>query len=261
MLGRVSSSSTGSSPHSDGDEETPVTHDGTAADVLLTLVDTDAAIDRAEYRREVLPARDRLASASAVLTAWEQRRGELRDGCAAAEAAIAESESIGATCDAEQAALTAKLRTVIAPREAEALQNELAQVAQRRSDADDAGLAALDRHGELDAALSELVAAEADLRAECSAADEELRSAEAEIDAEMDVLQQRRLATRGELADNVLARYDRLRAQLGVAAARLVGSRCDGCHLDMSQAELDEVRHAPADDFPDCPQCGRLLVR
>jgi predicted nucleic acid-binding Zn-ribbon protein len=46
-----------------------------------------------------------------------------------------------------------------------------------------------------------------------------------------------------------------------VAAAALNGSRCEGCHLDLSAAELDEVRAvARAGDVADCPQCGRLLV-
>ncbi len=58
-----------------------------------------------------------------------------------------------------------------------------------------------------------------------------------------------------------MTRYDPLRAKLGVAAARLVGARCEGCHLDLSAAELDTVRRAPAEEIPDCPQCGRLLVR
>jgi uncharacterized protein len=59
----------------------------------------------------------------------------------------------------------------------------------------------------------------------------------------------------------MLARYDRLRGQLGVAVARLVGHRCDGCHLDLSPGEVDIVKDAPADELAECPQCNRLLVR
>ncbi len=55
-----------------------------------------------------------------------------------------------------------------------------------------------------------------------------------------------------------LDRYERLRARLGgVAVARLDGNRCGGCHLDLSTAELADVR---AVELADCPQCGRMLV-
>ena len=60
----------------------------------------------------------------------------------------------------------------------------------------------------------------------------------------------------------LLARYDALRAQLGgVAVARLVGGRCDGCHLALAQAALERIRLAPPDELVECEECGRLLVR
>jgi predicted nucleic acid-binding Zn-ribbon protein len=59
----------------------------------------------------------------------------------------------------------------------------------------------------------------------------------------------------------MLERYERLRTRLGgIAVARLEGTRCGGCHLDLSTAERDEVRTVPEGQFADCPQCGRLLV-
>ena len=58
-----------------------------------------------------------------------------------------------------------------------------------------------------------------------------------------------------------LKRYDRLRQQHLIAAATLSGSRCDGCHLDLSPAEVDIVKdHAAKGGLADCPQCGRLLA-
>jgi predicted nucleic acid-binding Zn-ribbon protein len=45
-----------------------------------------------------------------------------------------------------------------------------------------------------------------------------------------------------------------------VAVARLDGPRCTGCNLDLSTAEVDDVRSVGAGEFADCPNCGRLLV-
>jgi predicted nucleic acid-binding Zn-ribbon protein len=47
-----------------------------------------------------------------------------------------------------------------------------------------------------------------------------------------------------------------------VAAAALVGARCEGCHLDLSAGEVDVVKAAAAGNagVTECPNCGRLLV-
>jgi predicted nucleic acid-binding Zn-ribbon protein len=56
-------------------------------------------------------------------------------------------------------------------------------------------------------------------------------------------------------------RYEQLRARHGgVAIARLEGSRCGGCHLDLSTAELNELRSLGSGELAECPNCGRLLV-
>ena len=63
------------------------------------------------------------------------------------------------------------------------------------------------------------------------------------------------------LDPGVLTEYERRRARFGgVAVAKLDGSRCGGCFLDLSTVELAAVRATPPGDYADCPQCGRMLV-
>ena len=88
-----------------------------------------------------------------------------------------------------------------------------------------------------------------------------LSGVEAAIDAEVAAAAAARAELAGRLDTAMLDRYDRLRTRHGgVAVARLEGSRCGGCHLDLSTAEAAEVRAAEPGAFADCPQCGRLLV-
>jgi uncharacterized protein len=89
-----------------------------------------------------------------------------------------------------------------------------------------------------------------------------LDAAETEIDAEIEqVTAQRAEAVAGIPAD-LLAAYERLRTRLGgVGAARLVGSRCGGCHLTLPATELDRLRRGGPDALVFCDQCGRILVR
>ena len=67
----------------------------------------------------------------------------------------------------------------------------------------------------------------------------------------------RRRSCRAALAD----RYETLRARLkGTGAARLVGSHCDGCHLELSSVEVEKIRALPPGEVATCEQCGRILV-
>jgi uncharacterized protein len=66
---------------------------------------------------------------------------------------------------------------------------------------------------------------------------------------------------RAEIDDVHLATYDRKRAAFGVAVASLVGKQCQGCHLELSAAEIDTVKDEAAETgVADCPDCGRLLI-
>ena len=42
--------------------------------------------------------------------------------------------------------------------------------------------------------------------------------------------------------------------------ARLVGSHCDGCHLELSSVEVEKIRALPPGEVATCEQCGRILV-
>jgi len=232
-----------------------------AAEALLELQRIDTGADQLRHRREHLDERDRLVAVTAQVNKWESTRRSLVDRIAETAGIVEQAEAEGSRIDAETARLNAQMRTVIAPREAEALQHELATLAGQRAESDERGLVALTEQGEAEEALAAHLAAEESIREAARSADERLQIAESGIEAELAELEQRRLEARAPLTEALLARYDRVRSKIGVAAARLTGSRCEGCHLDLSAAEVDEVRRAGDDEFPDCPQCGRMLVR
>jgi len=233
----------------------------TPDEALLALQHVDTTADQLRHRREHLEERDRLGAASETLSTWEATRVELNARIAAAAEVVESAEAEGERLAAESARLNQQLRTVIAPREAEALQHEIENLAALRSESDERGLVALSDQGEAESALGEHLAREESVREALLLADEQLQIAEAGIDTELGELDGRRSEIRDALGEALLSRYDSIRAKVGVAAARLVGSKCEGCHLDLSAAEVDEVRRAPDDSFPECPQCGRLLVR
>lgn len=243
------------------DTETADAASNNVGPLLLQLQGLDTAADQAQHRKANLAERETLKSVAESVIAWEKRCNELTALISAAEDAIARAEQQSGEIDAKRSRLQEQLKTVIAPREAEALQHEIAVLDEDRSTLDEDALMKMDEQSSAEVELSALQAQEVDLRQQASAATTAVTEVEAAIDAGLTDIGTQREQLVSALPKALVGRYEHVRAKLGVAAAMLTGSQCEGCHLDLSPAEVDEVRRSPVDAIPDCPQCGRLLVR
>jgi uncharacterized protein len=232
------------------------------AETLLALQDIDTAITQLLHQRAHLPERAAEATErGAVETARTkmalvaERRQALADAQTGLERSLRE-------LDARATDLAAKLPRTTVVREAEALMAEQRTVRQQVSAIEDEELVLLEEDEALDAEdavhRTDLAAAEERL----ARAVEARERAEAVVDAELAERRAEREREAAPLPADLLERYDRLRARHdGVAVARLVGGRCDGCHLLLAQAALERIRNAPPDEVVECEECGRLLAR
>ncbi len=230
-------------------------------DDLLELQRLDTTADQLAHRRRSAPERTAAQEAAAALDEHRRRRAVAAGREEELELTIDALERDGEQLTAQRDRLEAQLKTVVAPREAEALMHELATVAERRDALDDQELASLEEQSQL---AEEVAALDAALPAEevsARAAGAALTALEAEIDTELTAIAAAREDVAARIDAAAMATYDRLRSRLGgVAVARLEGSRCGGCHLDLSTTELADVRAVGPGELADCPQCGRLLV-
>jgi predicted nucleic acid-binding Zn-ribbon protein len=230
-------------------------------DDLLELQRLDTTADQLAHRRQHAPERTAATEAAAALAAHRGRRAAAVERSEELELGIDALERDGEQLGAQRTKLEAQLRTVIAPREAEALMHELAMLAERRDGLDDQELASLEEQSSLADEIVALDAASPGIEAASREATAALTGLEAEIDGELAGIGAERAALVPRIDASAVARYDRLRSRLGgVAVARLDGSRCGGCHLDLSTSELEDVRAVGAGELADCPQCGRMLV-
>ncbi len=228
---------------------------------IVELQAADTMADQLHHRRENLAERVHLGATRNALVRWDQERIVARKRLQELNDSIEACETTGQQLRAKRDKLSGQLKTVIAVREAEALQHEIATVDGELSANEDAELTAMEEQGRIEAELAELASQEPVLRHEFLAADAALNAAARDIDDELGRIDDRRSQLRDSVDAKVLKRYDQLRGNLGVAAAVLNGSRCDGCHLDLSAAEVDAVRKAGGKEgLTECPQCGRLLV-
>ena len=241
------------------DSETDATSVG-ARLLELQAVDTDIA--QLRLRRDRLPELEHLATASASLSDWEAERARLRARLDELERDVESAEEKAEELGAERTRLEAQLKTVIAPREAEALMHEIETVTGRRDEVELGEIAALEEQSEVDDRLTEHLAVEESLRNAARSADAALAAASGELDAELSGLETSRDQRRAAVDATALARYDRNRRSGVVAVGQLDGARCTGCHLDLSAAEIDDLRDdaARSGGLADCPNCGAIIV-
>ena len=232
-------------------------------DTLLWVQELDTELDQLRHRIEALPERAALADVRARLVALAVSTAEVRvlvDDLSGRQAAL--EEQIAATARRRHE-LEERMRTggVTAARDLQAMDHEVGQLAGRQRQLEDEEILLMEEEEPLDVALAEQEAASADLQSEAVRLTDAVAVAEVELRAAIDVAEAARATVASGLPADLAERYERLRSHLGgVGAARLVGDRCDGCHLTLPSVEVERIHQLPADTFATCPQCDRILV-
>ena len=228
---------------------------------LLELQLADSALDQMAYRRAHLEerlafnaARERVQAERRALGANVARRGELEQQYASLEAS-------GTEIDVKVRRLDGQMRNVVVTREAEAIQREIATLRARRDAGDEQGLLLLGESEGLSADAARLEDAISVAETAEAAAASLLAVADALLDAETSMVTSRRSELTASLPEALAGLYAARRPTFkGVAVAKLQGTRCTGCHLDLSRLEIEALRAVPQDELPECPQCARILV-
>jgi predicted nucleic acid-binding Zn-ribbon protein len=231
---------------------------------LLEIQEHDTRLDQLAHRRASLPERALVAEAATVLETADHQIAEQATVVAAADREQRRIEDQLTTAEAKATEIDKRLYggTVSNARELQDLQTELESVRRHISTVEDEAIAALERTEAAQARLDELETMRTEITRRREAAEMTLTAAAADIDAEVDEVTARRGEASSGVAPELLDEYERLRGLLaGVAVAKLVGNRCEGCHLTLPAMEIDRIRHLPPDEKVYCDECGRLLVR
>jgi predicted nucleic acid-binding Zn-ribbon protein len=147
-------------------------------------------------------------------------------------------------------------------RELESLQSEVASLQRRQSDLEEVVLDIMERRETAEARRETAAADQAGAEQEREAVAARRDAALAEIDEQAAKASTARASVAGGVPADLLALYDKLRAQFGgVGAAMLRRGRCEGCHVSLSTVDLNAIRAAAPDEVVRCEECRRILVR
>ena len=228
---------------------------------LLAVQTTDIAISQAKHRvthlQETIDrdiAKKSLAEIDAQIAVCDAE-------IVAANSEITKVDRFSHEHDDKLIKLNKQLKTVIAPREAEALQHEIATVTSERSLLDDRELELMGVVEIAELKKNELSPLQATAKSVLAAATMALSSAKQKIDAEISALTEQRSAQALVVAPSLMATYEAKRKHRpDGAVCRLTGPTCGSCHLDISQGEINAMRLMPAEELPECPHCGSFIV-
>jgi uncharacterized protein len=229
---------------------------------LLDLQATDTALNQLAHRRTHLPElaaiADRSARAAALYDEVVDARTRLDDLAAEQKRLESDVETVRARATRDEARLQAG---GLPSRELEGLQHEIATLARRQSTLEDELLDVMERAEEAETRLAAASERHAAVVAEQHELEGRRDQAFTEIDAAIAQRTPERATIAGELPTDLIALYERARAQSGTGAALLRQRRCEACHIEFSGSELSRVRSAAADEVVRCDNCRAILVR
>ena len=220
----------------------------------------DTSLEQIRHQFITLPEREVLALVQKNITdcAAKISLGELRQQELEKLLSVAEANS--ATLQKKRERLEQQMKTVIATREAEALQHEILTVNGELNTVDEESLAFMEESEYID---STLASARHDLgqfhTAEITAT-QALKLAEEYKKAEARDVEEKRQRLAESLDEKWSAAYELRRSQhKGIAVAKVKNHVCGGCHLDLSPSEVDLLKKE-TDENRECPNCARWLV-
>lgn len=237
--------------------------DPTAQLQLLELQGYDAALARLAARRHtlsalsvILEAQQQLAALGDTLVGYETESADQARSAAKLETEI---EQVRNRADRD----TQRLDTGSVPAsQLASLQSEIASLARRQASLEDDELEILELREQADHGAESTRASITEVSRRRALAEAERDEAFAAIDAEAVDITTAREALAPQLPADLIALYERLRADRGgVGAAALVARRCEGCHLELSGNELTAARAAAPQDVLRHDDCGRILIR
>lgn len=155
---------------------------------------------------------------------------------------------------------TDRLATTANPKDAQALERELASLALRISSLEDLELEVMERVEQAEAAVAAQQALIDTTTAEGTELTTQAKAQVAAATTEIEQLTRDREAVTSDLPAELLAEYTR-RASRGIAVGLLRRGTCEGCRMMLSGTHLNEVRQAAPDAVVSCPECGAILVR
>jgi predicted nucleic acid-binding Zn-ribbon protein len=148
------------------------------------------------------------------------------------------------------------------PKELEQLQREVGTLKKRQESLEEIELEIMMRSDAIGARRDTLTTDLASLETLKSEINSRLATATTQINTLISDKNQARLLVVAKIEKPLIDLYEKIRAASGgVAAAALVGNKCNGCNLAINAVEMERIKSLSKDELLRCEECRRILVR
>ena len=199
--------------------------------------------------KRIVTATDELATVKteADQIALELRRGEV------------DVETVTDRIKKDEARLSSGNAT---PKELEQLQHEVGTLRKRQEALEEIELEIMVRSEAITARTNTLTTDLASLETLKAEINQRLTTASGEINTVIINKQSDRVKVVVKIEKPLIDLYEKIRsASGGVAAAALVGNKCNGCNLAINAIEMERIKSLAKDELLRCEECRRILVR
>lgn len=230
---------------------------------LYDLQQVDTAIRQLQHRRANLDEQKALDENAATLTKIASDYGQRKERLEILQTAQKRHEDEIAAVESRRKSEDNRMYSgmITSEKEAEAVRNEVASLRSRKRDLEDALLEIMEEREELEAAVATLQERHAELTAKVAELTTARDAAAKEIDAELAERDAQRSEIVTDVPDEIREHYEQLLVRKqDVAVAKLDRTTCEGCHLQLTQIEMEEAREQVTRGLSKCPQCGRIIV-
>jgi predicted nucleic acid-binding Zn-ribbon protein len=230
---------------------------------LLTVQDLDTTITQLQHRRAALAESSGLTALESQLASLEAEQSDAAARRAVLTATQKDLEEQIRVISERRGAIEKRMyaATSSSGRDLQAMNEEVRHLTDRRAELEELELVAMLEQDPIDAELAALRERAVPLEEQAVELRRQVAESQVEIDAALGEAVDSRATEAALLPSSLSDRYEALRARLkGTGAARLVGSHCDGCHLELSSVEVEKIRALPPGEVATCEQCGRILV-
>lgn len=148
------------------------------------------------------------------------------------------------------------------PKELEQLQHEVGTLKKRQETLEEVELEIMVRSEAITARTNTLTTDLASLETLKAEINQRLTTASGEINTVITNKKSDRDKVVVKIEKPLIDLYEKIRtASGGVAAAALVGNKCNGCNLAINAVEMERIKSLAKDELLRCEECRRILVR
>ena len=148
------------------------------------------------------------------------------------------------------------------PKALERMLGELQSLHRRINDLEEVELEVMERLEEAQQAVDRYTADLAALETEIATVEAAYATTSGDLEAQLAAVKDERATATSGMPEDLMAVYEKLRAQKGgVGAAALRRRECGGCRLTLNASDLGIIGKLPTDEVVRCEECNRILVR